>query len=248
MGVRLAAGLCALAACGFNAGTRTGSDASDAPSIDAPAGDGPLIDAPALIDAPMAIDAPPPPPPCMGAGTMDTFTGATPCAPWATYDETRASVVQNGGALRITPTSASNGTHGGCFARALSPFGPEGVLVSVDDALEGATSYTALSAYVAAGTPSAISVRNGVISAFNPTSGAVSGSAAYVPAAMKWWRLRPIGNGIRAEVSADALNWTILGTVVGPAPTQIRIDIGAGTGGQEMAAGTAVFDNLDVCP
>lgn len=251
MVLRLATACCALAACGFTVspgiGSGGGSDGGDAPIVDAPSGDTPVPDAPtdAMVDA--MIDGPPPPM-CISSGTMDTFTGSTPCSPWATFDETRATVVQTGGKLRITPSQSSQGTHGGCFATGLSNVGPEGLFVAVEDALEGPTSYTAMTAYVAFGTPAQIVVRNGTIQVTNPNNGIALVAAVYNPVAMKWWRLRPVSTGVAAEYSADALNWVSLATVLGTPPSQIRIDIGAGTTTQELAAGSAVFDNLNVCP
>ena len=252
MRLRLAAACCTLAACGFtvNPGTGSGggSDGGDGPTVDAPSGDT-LVPPDAMIDA-MAdamIDGPPPAP-CISSGTMDMFSGTTPCAPWATFDETRATVAQIGGKLRITPSQSIQGTHGGCFATGLSNWGPEGLFVSVEDALEGVTSYTAMTAYVAFGTPAQIVVKNGTIQVTNPNNGIALVASVYNPVAMKWWRLRPISTGVMAEYSADALNWVSLATVTGTPPSQIRIDIGAGTTTQEVAAGAAVFDNLNVCP
>jgi hypothetical protein len=175
-------------------------------------------------------------------------SGSTPCAPWATFDATRATVVQSSGKLRITPSQSTLTTHGGCIATALTGWGPEGLFVAVEDALEGSSSYTALTAYVALGTASQIVVRNGMIEVWNPGIGVALASVVYNPVAMKWWRLRPVGTGVTAEYSADALNWVFLATVLGTPPSQIRIDIGGGTNSQELAAGTAVFDNLNVCP
>jgi hypothetical protein len=254
MGLRIAAACCLLAGCGFtvNAGSGPGggSDGGDAPIVDAPGGDTPVPDAPAdaMTDAMTDAMIDGPSPACISSGTMDTFTGNTPCSPWATYDETRATVVQTGGKLRITPSQSVLTTHGGCFATGLSNWGPEGLFVAVDDALEGSSSYTALTAYVALGTASQIVVRNGMIEVWNPGIGVALVSTIYNPVAMKWWRLRPVTTGVTAEYSANALDWVFLATVLGTPPSQIRIDIGAGTNSQELSAGAAVFDNLNVCP
>lgn len=245
MGARVAGGCLALfAACGFKAGPGIGSDASrDAPSIDSSI-DGSSIDSAidAMIDVPSQSQ-------CSSSGTMDTFQGNTPCSPWATFDSTNgATTTQMGGKLRVAEPAASTGSsHGGCFATGLTAWGSEGVFINVEQALVGVTSYTALTAYVAAGTAATIVVENGTMIVRSP-GGMTVGSRTYVPAQMQWWRLRPVANGVVGETSPDALIWTAVGTVVGVAPTMIRIDISAGTSGVEAAAGTAVFDNLSVCP
>ncbi len=241
--MRLLATLTMLPACGFSVGGGVGggSDAGNAPRPEASIGDG-AIDA--MTDA--MIDAVPSS--CTAGGTVDTFSGSTPCSSWATYDETQSTVTQTGGKLRIAPSSSSPVTHGGCFATGLSAFGPSGLFISVESVAAGLSSYTALTAYVASGTPSAIVMRNGTISVVNPATLVAAGSWPYVAATMKWWRLRPVATGIVGEVSANALTWTPIGTITGPVPTQIRIDISAGNSAEEQNAGEAVFDNLDVCP
>jgi hypothetical protein len=247
MSRRLAAAcLALLGACGFTAGAGKASDAGDAPAIDS------AIDAAidASIDSSVdgAIDAPPTAM-CVSSGTMDAFQGNTPCSPWATFDSTGgAQTTQNGGKLRVAaPTAATSSSHGGCIQIGTAAWGPEGVFLHVEQALGGISSYTALTAYVATGTPATIVVENSSISLKLP-DGMMASSATYVPAQMQWWRLRPVANGIVGETSPDAVTWTQLGTVMGPPPSMIRIDISAGTTGITAIAGTAVFDNLNICP
>ena len=236
-----------LGACGFKASPGVGSDAGgDAPRIDS-AIDGSIDSAiDSSIDA--AIDGPPSPM-CMASGTSDTFQGSTPCSPWAGSDSSGgAQTTQSGGKLRVAaPTAAAGSSHGGCFATGLSNWGPEGVFIQVEQALGGLSSYTALTAYVATGTPATIAVENGQMIVKHP-NGQMTSTATYNAQQMQWWRLRPIANGIVGETSPDAQIWTQIGTVSGPPPTMIRIDISAGTTGVTTAAGTAVFDNLNVCP
>ena len=241
MGGRLGAGFVALlGACGFTAGKGVGSDAGgDAPPIDS------WMDSPidSAIDA--AIDGPSQPQ-CVSSGIMDTFQGNTPCSPWATSDSSGAQTTQNGGKLRIAgPTAATSATHGGCIQIGLAAWGPEGVFVNVDQTMAGG--YTALAAYVASGTSSTIVVENGNIILRVP-GGALAVSKVYEPTEMRWWRLRPVTGGIVGETSADALTWNMIGTIPGTPPAMIRIDLSAGTTGIVTGAGTAVFDNLNVCP
>jgi hypothetical protein len=231
------------AACGFKTAAGVGmqidaaTDGSD--PVDAPA-DG-SIDGPPIDGSQPAM--------CTSSGTMDTFQSNTPCNPWASFDSTNgAQTTQSGGKLRIAaPTVGTASSHGGCFALALSTFGPEGVFIAVESALTGSSSYTALTAYTAAGQAASIAVLGGVLLVSAPGSPAVA-QKVYVPAQMKWWRLRPVAGGVIGEVSPDALTWTAVGTVPGVPPTQIKIDISAGTNAVEAAAGIAIFDNLSTCP
>ena len=233
-----------VSACGFTANTGTGGAPADG-AIDVA-----VVDAPGGSDAADATDAAidgPAQPQCMASGTMDMFQSNTPCSPWATFDSTGGTqTTQSGGKLRIAgPTAATGSTHGGCIKIGLSAWGPLGVFISVDQTLSGG--YTALTAYVASGTPGTIVVENGSIILREP-GGMDVASAVYAPTAMRWWRLRPVTNGVIGETSADAVTWNMLGRVPGPPPTMIRIDISAGTNGVVANAGTAVFDNLNVCP
>ena len=75
-------------------------------------------------------------------------------------------------------------------------------------------------------------------------------TTAYMPAMMRWVRLRPIdGSGIVAEFSSDAKVWTALGVVTGTPPPMVRASLGAGTYQfTSTIPGEALFDNFDVCP
>lgn len=238
--------LVALGACGFTVNPGTGGGGSDAGG-DAPrdAAGGDATDG--AVDAP--LDTPQPPMQCMASGTSDTFQGNTPCSPWATFDSTGgAQTTQSGGKLRVAePTASTGATHGGCIQIGTAAWGPEGAFIRVEQALAGLGSYTALTAYVASGTPATIVVENGTLIVRAP-GGMTVASKVYDAQQMQWWRLRPVAGGVIGETSPDALTWNAIGMVPGPPPAMIRIDISAGTSGVQAAAGTAVFDNLNVCP
>jgi len=65
-------------------------------------------------------------------------------------------------------------------------------------------------------------------------------------AGIAWWRLRPSGNNVVYETSADGETWTIQRTAAGAAPATVAASINEIV--DDPAPGTAIIDGIDICP
>jgi hypothetical protein len=75
------------------------------------------------------------------------------------------------------------------------------------------------------------------------------GQRAYDPSRDRFWQLRETGGQLFAETSPDAATWEVLGTAPARAfVTSAYVVLGVFAASNGVDAGTAVFDNYNVCP
>jgi hypothetical protein len=180
---------------------------------------------------------------CVNATLDDHFAAAVACEPWGTkYENKGALVVNDGNQLTIQPATVMDSS-GGCASKGAVAFGAGGVAVEVSDVLSGNQGeYTELHLYEPDLNAVSIGVTNNILGA-----GAVN--LLYDPTAMRWWRLRPVGNAIEAAYTADGENYMPFSTIPLPPPATFSINLIGGLGGSQTGfGGLAVFRRLLVCP
>jgi hypothetical protein len=185
--------------------------------------------------------------PACDAAFIDDFDDGVPCASWATPNLFGdAMLTETDGAMIVTPGVAA-GNAAGCFSKSSFALGTEGVIVEVSAVIGGNNGE-----YTLFGFPPpvdlAISAGTGELRFQDNAGGADHGRRTYLPADMRWWRMRPVGNDVIAEYSANGQMWTQLGNPVPVAAKTIEIGLIAGLAtDQTSGTGRAVFEQLLVC-
>jgi len=186
----------------------------------------------------------------------DDFTGTQLCDHWGTPSGLEAT--EGGGMLAIAPLPNTGGSQGGCFAAAPVAFGDDGVFIKVvsvvtqsGDANGGSYMFFKIDTPAPAGAATIqLSIGSNKLSAVGPGN-TIAGSAAYDPAQMKWWRLRPdhgLG-GVTADASPDGVTWQTIGSVPGTIPTSVIVEFTAGTYGVGLPIpGKTIIEDFNVCP
>ena len=171
----------------------------------------------------------------------DSFDASVPCAPWGNVYSANAVVTEGNGQLTMMLGNTS-GAVAGCVSTSNTFAFGTGVTANVTATLQGTGAYTVLQIHPV---ELQIEVSGGIIR-FQTGSSVDLGSASYTPA-QTWWRIRPSGATIVGEVSTDGSSWLSLGTTSMTPPSQIGVEITAGSnsGGN---VGDAVFDELTICP
>jgi hypothetical protein len=204
-----------------------------------------------LGDGTFVIDALPAPG-CQPGSFSDPFQAGPPC-PWGTASETGgASITVGGGTLVMTPSGAMSSAL--CRTQSASlAFDVNGVFVEVVSAVQtvnnnGFTFMQALPATTSA-VEACIGVENGKLRFGSESLAIVYHEVDYVPAAMRWWRLRRAGSSVAADFSPDGASWYQLGVHGGSVAANVFLYIDAGTSGSNpVAPGPARFRNLGICP
>lgn len=181
------------------------------------------------------------------AAFIDDFDDGVPCESWATpnlFGDAR--LTEAGGAMIVTP-GVKGGNAAGCFSKADFMLGTGGVIVEVSDVIGGNNGE-----YTLFGFPPpvdlAISAGTGELRFQDSAGIADHGRLAYLRAEMRWWRIRPTGNTMIAEYSANGQIWKQLGDPVPVAANTIGIGLIAGLdSAQTTSTGRAVFEQLLVC-
>ena len=178
------------------------------------------------------------------------FNGAIPCAPWGQIVGTGTTVVQNAGALIVTP-HANTISVGGCDTIAPLPFDDSGVFVAIEQVVVGAQASTS---FDVAGTTSGTSVRFNIVGgmlSFADDNSTASGTMPYSPSQTYWLRVRPnrAAGQLLADVATDGKHWTPWVTDQTFVPQQVSISITASEGDTSAASpGRTVFRSFNVCP
>lgn len=170
----------------------------------------------------------------------DRFDGSEPCASWgSTYGNAEVDV--KSGTLVMKPAPRSSG--GGCRTNDPFRFGPEGMFLEVSTA--AATGATGLSL-----NSGAVNIGIDFDGKTLILSGTAPGGRAmpYDPAEMRWWRVRPVADGVLGEYSRDGLDWHTLGTIaIDLGQVQVvGFDLGVATDADTPAA--SELASLGVCP
>ncbi len=189
-------------------------------------------------------------PGCIPPAFSDDFTATSPCANWTvgTSSMTNATVVEGNQQLTIT-TQAMQTAFGSCFEQQAIALPPTGMFVEVTHPLDVPNGYTELQLFNADGgnavSATMVSKNRTLTLAAN---GSVVAEVPYDPTVPSWWRIRPVANGLFAEMSPDRRAWSQLGVAAGSVPMHVAILIGAGTDDANEPSATAVFQHLNVCP
>lgn len=176
---------------------------------------------------------------CLSPGTGDNFMEILPCKQWG------EPVVENamlnvGSNLTITP-DANAQSAGGCLNSALA-FGEAGFFVRIGQFPNAGEIQLAITANTS---DWAIASQNHSLFLFSDSGGATPTTIAY-DATQAWWRLRPSGNTVVYETSADGEAWTLRYTSMIAAPTTVGGTIEDVV--DDPAPDPAIIDGIDICP
>ena len=172
-----------------------------------------------------------------------TFPGGLPCANWqGNASFSNAGLSESGGQLQITPNANTTGAQGQCLKNAV-PYGQGGAIVEVSAVLNG-TAITSIQLGLGA-TALSIVQQSGMLIAQDASGD--KGSVAYNAGAMRYWRIRPNGNGSTFEYG-DGTSWTKLGTSAQPPQATYDTRLIAGEIGGIPNPGTARFESVNLCP
>ena len=172
-----------------------------------------------------------------------TFPGGLPCANWqGNASFSNAGLSETGGQLQITPNANTAGAQGSCLKNAV-PYGTGGAIIEVSAVLNG-TAITSIQLGLG-GTALSIVQQSGNLLAQDASGD--RGSVAYSAAAMRFWRIRPTGNGSIFEYG-DGMTWSMLGTSAQPPQATYDIRVIAGEIGGIPNPGTARFESVNLCP
>lgn len=175
--------------------------------------------------------------------TGSTFPGGLPCANWQGNPSfTNAALSESGGQLSITPNANTVGAQGMCLKNAV-PYGMGGAIVEVSAVLNG-TAITSIQLGLGATALSIVQQSGNLIA--QDASGD-RGMVAYNAAAMRYWRIRPSGNGSIFEYG-DGMTWTMMGTSAQAPQANYDIRVIAGEIEGIPNPGTARFESVNLCP
>lgn len=186
----------------------------------------------------------------------DVAVGTDVCLPWGYAGGTGAAPTREGGALVIRPP-ARQVADGACSNGPLVAFEPGGVFVEHERVLALASTYTTLTVRWAAGARE-LAINIGpeqlvvATTTTDPTSMEVRtvrlAEVLFDVALARWWRIRPVADGLVAETSGDGQQWRTLAQLTEPPPATVQIGLNAGTFEPTDAPGEARFAGLNVCP
>jgi hypothetical protein len=181
----------------------------------------------------------------------ETFQQAGNCPAWSSSFGS-ATVLSGGGMLRILNNPAAK-SMGGCTGNGTFALDERGVFIEVDKVLTEPNAYTVFSLGYGTNLAVGLAVESGgLLKMVNFDSTFTYGmiQETYLPAQMKFWRLRAdlVADAVVGEYSPDAITWFALTSTQGmlKAPKQVFIAIGAGD--DTEGSGTAIFSHLNVCP
>jgi len=179
---------------------------------------------------------------CISPGYGDTFDEIEPCNAFGMPLVTNGGLATANGTLTITPNASAN-TMVGC-ARANAGFGAAGAFVEVSQAAPSPGG-TVLAVQIG-GSTAGITVAPPLIAYIDPSANTVKTS--YDPAAMRWWRLRPVDGGLAAETSPDGRTWTRFASSGTAFTGTGTVVIYVQTDTSNVDPGTAKVEGIDVCP
>ncbi len=197
------------------------------------------------------VDASPDGVPCASVATPhDNFSSVTACSPWGMQTGDPSITRQGQGMFVVTPQPSIPAQSGGCTTISPVALPPGGTFIEVSSALSmtGACFMWFRARSQDASIGGQLILQYGKLGISDPMAGTNGIQVAYDPVAMRWWRIRPVADGIVGEVSPDGNAWHVFGTIPGMPTAMVTIDFEATCGVGDPAPGTAVFQSFDVCP
>jgi hypothetical protein len=176
---------------------------------------------------------------CADPGYGDTFLEIIPCNAFGTAILQNGNFTISNGTLGLSP-SPNIDSMLGCM-RAAGAFGPAGTFAEISKVLPNGQTELVIASGVAT---FGMIQQNGLLGYTDST-----GATAFKPfdqVAMRWWRLRPINNHVRAEYSANGIDYTTLAESTSAAMATVSIQVAVAS--NDPAPGTATIEGIDVCP
>ena len=203
--------------------------------------DAAIVDSPdAAPDAAVCID---------GAADVERFDDpmATPC-PWGFFDHGGFDYTIANGELSLTPMASYPGAQAGCGSFGAVAFGSFGEFIELAQ-LGGGYSYLFFRIQWPDHTFSWLQQSGSAIEYRGPND-MILGSVVFDPVATRFLRMRPDGQSVVAEYSADARTWSVLGVDPTPPPATVTPEFEYGTPGPngEPNPTTAVIAGINACP
>lgn len=183
------------------------------------------------------------PPACQPQTIFDDFDDTTVCGNWGFEGGLNRVMTQGNGQLVIEPNLG--GGNGSCSTPSIA-FVPSGLFVEVSEVLPPMISYMFLQLKWSS-TEAILTYDQGQL-VFKVNDVVIGSPRPHDPTTTRWWRIRPNGAAITADVSPDGKDWDPIGTHSIAVPAAVNLDIQAGQFAPSAVQHRAVFERFNVCP